>query len=261
MYKLPEDIRHEILTLNFIGSEFTLTSLDEGAINTNYKLECLDNIFLLKFFANNEVLPVDREDQLLLQAVLHRHHFAPKPLYIAKDKSFYIEQWIAKQAIPSTLLLERLANVQWKIHASELELNLPLMDLSSHWKQYLAYIPDSHVLKHDAEGMLSDWNLYTKQYSDICLCHHDLHINHLSGQDTLCYDWEYSARHYRYFDLACTSVSNQFTPALEQRFLQHYAENVQIDNNLVVEAVTKAKPFVDYTYQLWWYANTNADES
>ncbi len=258
-----------------------ITTINEGAINRNFcvwattktvlddkRAEVSEKRFLAKFFANNEKLPVNRRRQFRLQASLSKQGLAPKPIFLSEDQTVYIEEWVPALNSLGTekqqITIAYLATLLNKIHSTTLDLtHLHQLDLSADWQHYMAFIFDDcylHLNKEEKENLRQEHkdilpvlDAYQHEHQhDLVLCHHDLHLSHVSGNHSICFDWEYAAASSRYFDLACTIKSNEFSATQSNSLIETYAAASGLEVSVIKKCTGNAMELVNFTNKLWW---------
>lgn len=204
-----------------------------------------------------DLLNQDKRQQLFdLQMHMYELSLAVKPIYYSYVEQLWIEEWVTGDAmshsdVPSSEKVAQLANVLAGIHSEELA-NIDV-DLAGAWKHYIAKIhTDKESWQAQAEQLLP----ILQQDQDYCLCHNDLHSQHvyLSETGTQVIDWEYAGIGHRTFDLCATISLNKLTDDEEKQFLMSYSEHTTLRFDSLYERVRNMRPVLEFTNQLWQQA-------
>jgi thiamine kinase-like enzyme len=201
---INELVEHDLIDSQC--SQFEIKEINAGTVNHNFFVRDSRTQLLFKVFANNHALPIDRNLVFTLQTQLAIVGIAPAPLYLSGNQIYYCEQWVnnshtlldEKQLLEKSCLaqtaiqqlLAPLSQALYNVHNAHF--GAPALDLSKHLQVYWACIESpSDKLKQEFDDMLNFCDTYMKQHkSEFVLCHNDLHIDHVSQNSDIIYDWE-----------------------------------------------------------------------
>ncbi len=236
---------------------FSSEKIEDGMINNNFILSQGNNTLLLKVFAQNEKLPIDRRNVFELQQELAILGLAPMPIFLSGDNSIYCEKWIStcgnlKRSISHNDDITMLAESLYNLHTAYV--SAPILQLEKHWKCYWQAKTsiETQVLAL-YEEMNQKWHDYKLEYMDeFVLCHNDLHISHVCDAEGPYFDWEYAALGCRYYDLESCAVINLLDKHQKEYLLELYANLANQSVKKVSERVRLVEPFVRFTNDLWY---------
>lgn len=232
------------------------------ASNQHFKVQLVRDShpqsYFLKYLQNTHFTPLDRRVAFELQTQVAKSGLAPMPLHLCTQQQIHIEEWIEVSAVGDFSRdnwIGKTAATMAKIH--QLPVQTAAIDLPAHWQGYLDYIPPRYhtSLRQRIAACCDVW----QSSNDLCLCHHDLSFQHFAGFNVaMVFDWEYAALGDRYFDLACSILSNQLSAAETRSLLAAYAAIVPgLTASMVAEKVAAMEPLARLTSELWQLAYDN----
>jgi|GEM_PF-6027570 thiamine kinase-like enzyme len=244
----------ELASVGFINSKFSLTPIRKGIANTAFKLK-LDSEsspFFVKFFSSAGADRQDRKAQYRLQCNLAKKGLAPNAIYLAKNTSFQIDEWLGDRFLESKNItdvevIDILSYGLSSVHACGILHNeLPLIN---DWKHYLDIAPtDDEKLIERFEVCETIWCNSPKKI----LCHHDLALSHIRLKPNLkIVDWEYAALSNSAYDIASTVLANDFDNDSATKLIHAYAMlNGKNEKELLDEYIYMLQ-VATLTYDLW----------
>ncbi|WP_339726123.1 phosphotransferase [uncultured Paraglaciecola sp.] len=258
MNDLKVMLEAELTGLNFIQSDFDLTAINGGTINSSYRLQTSNQSYFVKTFESDKIALLDRRKLFRIQSVLATEGLAVKPVYLSKSLSFQIDQWLDSPTLDqigesSLTITKCLASALTKLHNTKID--APELDLPSQWQHYLSLIdvPVSDSMQQTFDKYASIW--YRACDTKKVFCHNDLALSHVThNQNNKIFDWEYCAISCPYFDLASCVAVNGFSSSEEASLCAFYAQYSEQRLSEVVKKVAMMKPLVELTYKLWYEA-------
>lgn len=256
MQNFPEhlfDIIHDFLdTIDWISADYHLAPLCTDSSNYTFQLVSRNEPYFVKYFGQTQFIPYDRKKVFDLQLALSQQGLAIEPIEISKDCTIQIEKWQPKSLkLPRELCITKSAKILSRLHQTSI--NAEPLELVTHWGRYLALCPEhtrSQFRERIAE-LKSDWKAQELTH----LCHNDLSFDHIvNAESQQLYDWEYVAMGNPYFDLASTIEVNQLSSKEIDSFVVLYGNNSEIPLDKIHQQVSKMRPLVQLTSDIWWVA-------
>lgn len=238
---------------------YSLLPVLSGVINSNFLLKTANKRFLLKVYAADEQLAVDRTSVFELQSFVAKANLAPLPIAHTAQDQIYIESWINSfRSYEHLNLSEQLvgcARALSSIHSLEIDESSDIhqLDLLAHWSHYKQSI-NNCTKEFDEQFRLQYQNLsdyINKHHDEFVLCHNDLQAAHVCANSGMVIDWEYSGKFCRYFDLANTIIANGFNQESSQKFIDTYCQLANYKYDEVWQRVQISYNFSLFTHSLW----------
>jgi thiamine kinase-like enzyme len=251
-------ILEEISSLDFLGKDVELNSINGGALNSSYCLEAQGRKYFVKTFESDWFAALDRELLFERQKKLADMGLSSKPVYLAKERGFQIDHWLELPTLTDSTLteLEKTKYVgKTLVLVHSLNISAPKLDLPKQWDYYLNLIAKSgfSMQNYPVQEYTQLWE--DSCISDSCFCHNDLAFDHIViNEPPIIYDWEYSAISNRYFDIASCIAVNALNQTEEASLYAYYAQHAGVMLSEVVAKVAAMKPLVDFTNALWYKA-------
>lgn len=236
--------------------------LTHVASNQHFKVELtqdsLKQTYFLKCFHDTNFIPLNRRANFELQKQVAEVGLAPMPVQLSEQHQIQIEQWVgdpAHEPLSREQLIDKTAATMAKIH--QLPVRADVIDLPQHWQRYLNHIP-VHYHESLCERMDACTSLWETSNA-LCLCHHDLSFEHLSGQNSdITFDWEYAALGDPYFDIACCMLINELSVSERHCLLSAYVALMPgVTLAAAKEKVAAMEPLALLTSELWQLAYDN----
>ena len=233
-------------------SQAEVEPLNHGMINKSARLIIDGHCYLLKVFANQDIIPLNRQAQFTLQGRIARHQMAARPVYLSQCQTVWIEQWLELELFRSDVpdAIEQLAIASANIHQLPIQTrDLPLL---AHWRKYQSHCRHPEQYEAEIRAAAGIWEGLEKNV----LGHHDLALGHIAkAPKGMVIDWEYAANSSRFFDLCCTIRANQLSSEDQVRFISNYARLSGQNETELGDQVDKIMPLALLTERMWLDAN------
>lgn len=242
-----------------LGPGILIQDIPGGAINKSYRVSRGQTDYFVKVFDTNAAQHLDRQALFFQQKKLAQLNVAPKPHYLAKSRTFQLDEWVnapnlQQCGLGKTEICRLLGETLKRIH--HLEIDLPRLALAKDWQYYLHAKQNNTAqteLSREDQALLDYWQQETQKKSVVC--HNDLAFSHITnGSPSLVFDWEYSALGSPYFDLASSILINQLNEGEQLILLQAYVTKEIKEVGEVMKKVAAMMPVVKRTYDLWQQA-------
>ncbi len=175
---------------------------NQGFCNINYELKTSKNTYVLREFRSDATVNISRDFEYKIQKKAYKEGIASKPIYLDKNKSFMIYNFLKgkhktkldKEDLKALIItLKKLHNI--KIKSKKLNLKKELKNYN-----YLKTKESKNSLKI-CKKELKNLEKYKKR---LVICHHDLNPQNILfyKKDIKFIDWEYAGLNDAFFDLA-----------------------------------------------------------
>lgn len=212
----------------------------QGFCNINYKLTTSKNIYLIREFKSNKSVNISRDFEYKIQKKAYKKNIASKPLYINKEKSFMITEFL-KGSHKEMLKLEELKNLiknLKKLH--KIKTTEKVYDLKKDFKNYEKILKDkeSKKLIKDSLKKLNKIKNFKKSY---VTTHHDLNPkNIIFHKNSIKFiDWEYVGVNNCFFDLATICVEFKLSKKMQTYLLKKYLKKVRKEDKISLNVYIK----------------------
>ncbi|NVK55148.1 MAG: phosphotransferase [Alteromonadaceae bacterium] len=222
----------------------------KGVANQVYHARAEGVSWAVKILGPASFNAVDYNTVHQLQQQLASLQVAPTVIDVNLQQRIWVEEWVdtpSLSRIDTSLLAQALA----RIH--HLDVKAPTLALLPCWQHYLEQLPAIRTRQFIKErDKLALVIAQSSHYQDFCLCHNDLSLAHLVGNNhDIVIDWEYVATGNRYFDLAACALINELDEMQCQALSDEYAEATGIEPSQVYHKLQAFLPVVDFTNRLW----------
>lgn len=233
-----------------------LQPINGGEVNQSFKLISGNQAYFLKLFAQDELLPTDRQQAYEVQCQAAEFDLALMPVYFNANLGFQVEpwfEWMHEKQVAEGMDIELLASSLAHIH--QLPISTPLLNLPEVWHRYVltARLTGNKQVAKRLSQAVKLWQGAFQEST--VLCHNDLALAHISSRSKLTvFDWEYSASGNRFYDLMSCAEVNQLTSTETDQLTQLYCEKASLDVEQVRQNCEIQASLVRLTSELWYAA-------
>ncbi|MGB7401180.1 MAG: choline/ethanolamine kinase family protein [Arcobacter sp.] len=200
---------------------------NQGYCNINYKLKTSKRTYLIRKFISNETVNINRKFEFEIQKKTYKKGIAGKPLFLDKDKSFMVCEFLKgkHKKIISLQEIKHLGKMVKKLHSIKSNVNpydfkRPL----NYYKKTLNNQEASksiHICKRELKSL-------KKHKKTLVTTHHDLNPkNILFHKKSIKFiDWEYTGVNDSFFDLATLCFEFRLNKKEEKILLKSYQKKV-----------------------------------
>ena len=239
-----------------IDGPFKLEPLYQGVANQVFKVQGVNETFILKGFCHDQPYGLDREQEMQLQSQLARHGIAPEVLHFDASRGLSLQSYIAEPDLKDADLddaerIRRLAETLSRIHT--LRVDAPIWSLHERVGLYLQRLSefDADRARQFKQRIKAFRSLFDAWGANPVFCHNDLALHHIFTSDPIqVIDWEYSGYGERLFDIANSVVVNKLTPPQVQSLSNAYAGFTGL--SLDLDQLQSCRKLVETINQLWF---------
>lgn len=247
----------------FIDTNCSFINIEQGFSNTSFQLKTPSDRYFIKFFDSDDFVTRNRQYLFDIQAQISQLGLAIRPIYIASDCTFQIDEWYQGDNLDQALLsphkkLSLVAHLMASLHT--LDIICKPLDLKQDWHRYLAHVGHEH--SDDLQLKITQHLKTYQESNENIFCHNDMSFaNVLDSAPVIACDWEYAALGNRFFDLSGCIINNHLTNEQSDYFLREYVngwKSLRPDYHLSLADCTgivkDIEPVTEFTYQLWFEA-------
>jgi thiamine kinase-like enzyme len=247
-----EDERHDVLALLAHTpllrerlERITITRLEGGLTNRNYRLDVDDESYVLRIARPHaELLDIDRDREAACTRAGAEAGVAPEVLTYLPEHITLIRRYAPGASLTAAALhdsetLQRVVEALRRTHAQPAPAEAENFSPFEKVERYYQRARERHVpLSPETEGALQllreTLQSQLQPEGPPCLCHNDLLPSNLmdDGLNVQMIDWEYAGRGDRFFDLANLAANAQFDEAQERLLLESYFGQVRPEDLL-----------------------------
>ena len=210
---------------------------NQGFCNINYKLTTSKGLYLIREFKSDMSVNISREFEYKTQNKAYKKNIAPKAIYMDKDKSFMITEFLKgshKEKL-SQKDISRLVKAIKKIHS--IKVTQKPYNLKKDFIAYSRSLNDNES-KRLIKSSLKELKGIRSFKSRYVTTHHDLNPkNIIFHKSTIKFiDWEYVGVNDCFFDLASICVEFNLDKKEQNYLLNKYFTKVKAEYKSLLKA-------------------------
>lgn len=213
---------------------------NQGFCNINFKLISSKNNYLVRVFKSNDTVNISRDYEYKIQKKAWEKDIASKPLYLDKEKTFMITEFLDgnhKDKLKKIELIKIIKQIK-KLH--KIKTNVRSYDISRDLKKYKILLKDKESKKiiKDSFNQLSKLKKYKRNEVST---HHDLNPkNIIFYKNKIKFiDWEYAGVNNCFFDLATICIEFKLDKKYQKIVLNTYFKKIKKEHKVSLHSYMK----------------------